>query len=287
MINNQKDTQKTGSNTYGHSDVSNVNALSNIPLSASFDIAVKKTEKLVTALYLVSDCMDTDDALKAKIRLLGVELLSDIHELSALSPLEKHAYISILLSSIHELISFIDISHNIGFISEMNTSILKKEFSLLAADLIARQEKDKHFTFTLDNKMFDLSDELQQNNLYGNENDLNYSGQKAGQRGEHFENTKRTPFGSVSHTNNKALLQNSQIKKSTSTVTTVSERKDRTEKILELIKNKKDISIKDISLAFTDCSEKTIQRELNSLIAKGHLKKSGTKRWSRYSIEKI
>jgi DeoR/GlpR family transcriptional regulator of sugar metabolism len=48
--------------------------------------------------------------------------------------------------------------------------------------------------------------------------------------------------------------------------------------------SKKDVSIKDISLVLTDCSEKTIQRELNSLVLKGQLKKTGAKRWSRYSI---
>ena len=46
------------------------------------------------------------------------------------------------------------------------------------------------------------------------------------------------------------------------------------------------VSIKDISAQFTDCSEKTIQRELNDLVIKGRIKKSGSKRWSRYlSIE--
>jgi predicted HTH transcriptional regulator len=44
------------------------------------------------------------------------------------------------------------------------------------------------------------------------------------------------------------------------------------------------ITIKDISNQFADCSEKTIQRELNLLILKGQIKKSGAKRWSRYKI---
>ena len=57
-------------------------------------------------------------------------------------------------------------------------------------------------------------------------------------------------------------------------------------KILSLIKDvdttKSGVSIKDISSAFTDCGEKTIQRELNSLVAKGLVHKIGAKRWSRY-----
>ena len=59
---------------------------------------------------------------------------------------------------------------------------------------------------------------------------------------------------------------------------------DRRTRILEIIKDKKDASIKDISTVISDCSEKTIQRELMSLISEGVISKTGERRWSRYSI---
>ena len=273
-MNNQKDTQKTDLNTYGQSNVSDIKSLANMPV---YDFANKKTEKLVTALYLVSDCMDTDDALKMKLRLLGVELLSDMYKISTLSPKDMHSFISVSLAHIHELLSFIEIAYTIGFISEMNTTILKKEFSLLAADLKLIQEKDKHFIFKLDEKMFNISEEKREENIMTNGGGYDYKGQQ-------FLKDKRTSFNSMSLTNNKSPIVSFQTKKTNSNSTNLSERKDRTAKILELIKVQKDISIKDISLAFTDCSEKTIQRELNNLISKGQLKKTGSKRWSRYSI---
>ena len=152
-MNNQKDTKKTDLNIYGQSNVSDIKSLSDRSI---YDFANKKTEKLVTALYMVSDCMDTDDALKVKLRLLGVELLSDIYKLSILSPMDKHNYIGISLTHIYELLSFIEIAYTIGFISEMNTTILKKEFSALATDLQGNLSKDKHFTFTLNDKMFEV-----------------------------------------------------------------------------------------------------------------------------------
>lgn len=274
-MNNQKDIQKTDVNTYEQSNVSDMKSLANIPV---YEFANKKTEKLVTALYMVSDCMDTDDALKTKIRLLGVELLSDIYKLSILSPVEKHTYISISLNHIHELLSFIEIAYTIGFISEMNTTILKKEFSALTADLKSNLAKDKHFTFTLDEKMFEQKDKEE-----GEVNGFNYNGQSI--------KDKRTPFNTMSFINNKSPLSSLVSKKVYHTTTNLSDRKDRTDKILSLIKDQaighkeeEGISIKDISLAFTDCSEKTIQRELNSLVSKGQLKKIGSKRWSRYSL---
>ena len=277
-MNNQKDTQKTGINIYGQSDVSDVKSLSNIPI---YDFANKKTEKLVTALYMVTDCMDTDDALKGKLRLLGVELLSNMYNLTSLSPMDKHVYIPIYLNNIHEILSFIEISNTIGFISEMNTLILKKEFNNLVRELQTCQSKDKHFTFTLDEKMFETKEDeigLEKGDSF------NYNDQK-------FIKDKRTTFNTMSFINKKSPLSQIQPKKTNNNSFSPIDKQERSNKIMTLIKDKKDnqgnqtgVSIKDISLSFTDCSEKTIQRELNNLVLSGKLKKTGAKRWSRYSV---
>lgn len=44
------------------------------------------------------------------------------------------------------------------------------------------------------------------------------------------------------------------------------------------------MSIKDIADNVPGCSEKTIQRDLNLLLDRGLIKKTGEKRWSRYSV---
>lgn len=54
--------------------------------------------------------------------------------------------------------------------------------------------------------------------------------------------------------------------------------------IIGLLKRKKEIMIKDVSPLIDGCSEKTIQRELLAMVASGILKKTGEKRWSRYSL---
>lgn len=60
--------------------------------------------------------------------------------------------------------------------------------------------------------------------------------------------------------------------------------KDRREAVLSVIKNKGKASIKDISTLIRGVSEKTIQRELLSLIAAGVVLKQGERRWSTYSL---
>lgn len=54
--------------------------------------------------------------------------------------------------------------------------------------------------------------------------------------------------------------------------------------IVAILKRKKEVMIKDISPLISGCSEKTIQRELATMVQTGILKKIGEKRWSRYSL---
>ncbi len=106
---------------------------------------------------------------------------------------------------------------------------------------------------------------------------------------------KDNTYNSMSFINNRSPLQDRQLQKTNSN--TSADKELRINKIVSIIKdlsrdkvgtknlpgNQTGISIKDISLSFTDCSEKTIQRELNNLVLKGKLKKIGAKRWSRYA----
>ncbi len=54
--------------------------------------------------------------------------------------------------------------------------------------------------------------------------------------------------------------------------------------IIGLLKRKREAMIKDITPLIHGCSEKTIQRELLSMVKSGILRKEGEKRWSRYSL---
>ena len=61
---------------------------------------------------------------------------------------------------------------------------------------------------------------------------------------------------------------------------------DRAERIQTVLEAKPQATIKDIAEVITDVSEKTIQRELNSLIEKGQVVREGERRWSKYSVKK-
>ena len=61
---------------------------------------------------------------------------------------------------------------------------------------------------------------------------------------------------------------------------------DRSVRIKTVLEAKPEATIKDIAEVITDVSEKTIQRELNSLIEKGQVLRQGERRWSKYSLAK-
>lgn len=61
---------------------------------------------------------------------------------------------------------------------------------------------------------------------------------------------------------------------------------DRSTRIKTVLEAVPDATIKDIAEVITDVSEKTIQRELNSLIEKGQVIRQGERRWSKYSLAK-
>jgi hypothetical protein len=59
---------------------------------------------------------------------------------------------------------------------------------------------------------------------------------------------------------------------------------DRRNLIITEIKKQGEVSVKDIAKIMTDVSEKTLQRELISMVDEKIIVKKGERRWSRYSI---
>ena len=58
----------------------------------------------------------------------------------------------------------------------------------------------------------------------------------------------------------------------------------RRDRIIDILRDNPWATIKDISSAITDCSEKTIQRELISMINDNVVVREGERRWSKYKL---
>lgn len=92
------------------------------------DYLLKKAEKLTTALYLVSDIMSEKEPMKWRLRESGVDLLSDVTVAATLPGSERMSILRNVMKRVDRVVSFLDITLAARMLSEMNITILKKEY---------------------------------------------------------------------------------------------------------------------------------------------------------------
>ena len=227
-----------------------------------------KVQKLVAACYLITDLMKDSEPLKWQIRDTGLSLLSDNLNLIRASSADRRVIFDVVSGLSLEIISFIEIAYIAGLVSPMNFSLLQKEFSDLIT-LIQEKENPKALesSFVLSKQFLEVD-----KSLYA-------EGYDKGQSTNVLNNMSFRKENQPTH--QKTSVQRNPQKDSGSN----DKKNDRQELIINhLRKVGGEISVKEFSGVIPGCGEKTIQRELLSLVAKGVLKKVGERRWSKYSL---
>ena len=274
----------------------------------AISISYTKTNKLITALYMVTDILDSAEPIRHKMRVLGADILSDIHLANSYSIKDTGLKV---ISNINAIISFLDLSFTLGMISEMNVNILKKEFLALKNSLKESVVIPNSF-MTGGQSLTDFLNEVDENTFE----------EKTEIRNPLFTRTPMFPHnrnisqghGSSIHTSTRIGVQ-----KGSTLLRALSDKigdKDNTKKVppnihkeeFELIKKERRNEILNIIKSYvlsngqaqgatiTDInskaqghiksmSEKTLQRELVSMVEDDVLYKTGSKRWSRYFIK--
>jgi hypothetical protein len=254
-------------------------------LQSLSDTAVlfSRTEKVTTALYMVTDCMSDTEPIRHRLRQLSVSLVSLVRSIVLKNQFETHFITTEITHTVEEILSFLTMSANLGFISIMNYEILYKEFNKVNnvcrlyqhnGVLVSPQDvfgQNKRATnFVLDPEFF-----ADKNLLQNTEN-----------QGSVIRDTNRHSNGHEQGTknSNQSFAKNN-TKESLSDKSKPAHIDERNQRILDFVKSKGQfISVTDISNHITDCSEKTIQRSLIQLVETGVLKRVGEKRWARYGI---
>lgn len=251
----------------------------------------KKTEKLTTATYLLTDFWNDDDPLKWSLRKKSLSLFSDLVSLSQ----RKFSLPVSLSGSSHvlEIISMLDIAHTARMISEMNYSILRKEYEDLLKTIETRFKTNGsgQEAISFSSEFFGYLDERENNTPADKFSADFYKGQELkfpkSLSFRNFEEDKKPQEPSSLESRalyNQNHFYKRNVSQKTNPIKKTSRSKQRKEAILSHFKRGQQMSIKDISKQITDCSEKTIQRELISLVNKGVLLKQGKKRWSTYVL---
>jgi hypothetical protein len=102
-------------------------------------LIAKKSERLVTALYLVTDLISDMEPIKNSLRKNAVTLLSSMNALAQLDVKDKLTEFKLSLKAVTEIISLLHVSITTGIVSEMNGHLLMDGFRTLQSALEKRQ----------------------------------------------------------------------------------------------------------------------------------------------------
>ena len=213
----------------------------------------KKAERLAKAIHLIAPAFVESVSLKNRIDAIAVGLI----DAAILPPGTSRTALSRELLALSSVLS---IARTSGFLSTMNAELIVREAHMLLHEVAAYEEPRLFFdeTPTLSSIAKDtLSREITEDVPITSSKHAPAHPAKKGISKGHLKDTTQTPEGPI---------------------------KDRRDAILSIIKNKGTASIKDISTHVRGVSEKTIQRELATLISEGEVSKQGERRWSTYSL---
>jgi predicted transcriptional regulator len=221
----------------------------------SAERAYRRVERLSMALYLLTNHVPESEPLRNSIRSEIIKLGECILELRD----ELRAVESVRLSStrslIRHIISLIHLLVAAGYISVQNGEVASSALDDLGMFINSSQRSplSEYVSLTHD----DFLDQR-----------MSFTGQKESLKDtSHITDTDKEKDKDMSVTKSDSV-----------------QLKNRANSILEILRSGGEQGIKDISAHVPEYSEKMIQRVLADLIKNGQVKKSGSKRWSRYSL---
>jgi hypothetical protein len=304
-------------------------------------LIAKKSEKLVTALYLVTDLISDSEPIKHGLRKNAVALLSSMNSLAQHEVKDRVLELKMSLRSVTEITSLLHVALTTGIVSKMNGELLMEGFRSLQLVLEKKQplftkemlyvedeeslEKES-ISQAVTSTSYDALTPLSIARLHETKEELrrNQDALRQSQILNRFERTREDKGQFIKET--KVENGSSFIKDKTSDSLPKEERDEvstplttgaalkemsthdvllthaarpttsftssfqmkkmsRREQILALFVRGVDVSIKDIAARIKGCSEKTIQRELNTLVYDNVIERIGEKRWSRYVLK--
>ena len=278
-------------------------------------LVAKKSERLVTALYLVTDLMSDTEPIKHGLRTNAVALLSSMNALSQLDVKDRVLEFKISLKSVTEIISLFHVAVTTGIVSNMNgeilmdgfrslQSVLEKKQPILTREMLTIDHEEEllsgtHFSSAVTSTSYDVLTPLSLARLHGEGEDVkrahdavksaqlfakleakdNSKGHDVGDRESDKQDISKRDTSAV----NSVLMKHS-VSQSSLASSFQMRKQSRRDQILSLFVKGVDVSIKDIAARIKGCSEKTIQRELNALLYDNVIERIGEKRWSRYIL---
>lgn len=212
-----------------------------------------QVEAISKAVYLVTDLFDQSEPLKMSLRRVVVNCLE--------KDFDKDSFV--------KLNSLLKLSRDMDLITQMNANLLINAVNGYLSDLnkVEIREEIKIDTILNMNIEVDKVEEIDKPVIIENKQVVELISE------ERLE--KKVP--------NITINNNTQNIKTINNISM--DIGSRRKKILEIVKSRGAVTINEFIESIKGCSSKTIQRELTSLVLSGTLKKTGERRWSKYSLK--
>lgn len=286
---------------------SNISNYYNVADHRIYVSLAERSQKIVTALYMVTDFLDSNDALRSLLRTSSTESMKDLFSLTHAQKMNRVETLSRVHTAWFAVISYLEVAFRNGFISDMNFGVIKGEIEKLRSDIDVQIKKslpyDRKENNTLSVREFSFSDSFFRTSQSSNGAKKSFESQT--EKKEIIKDTvesetevvkdideeqpvfvaKPSPKKAFDDAVEKKRQAVKPLRKKVIREPKTNEAKEeRKENILKILKQKRDASINDISALFKDISSKTIQRDLSDLIDEGLIVKEGSRRWSKYNL---
>ena len=233
----------------------------------------RKAERLAKAIQLITPAFATAPSLKNRLDGIAVGLI----DAAILPPSSAREALSRELLALSSILS---VARTGSLLSDMNADLITREAHLLLQEIASYEEPRLFLEESL--TLAELAKRApDMRPVSTNENtDREFLAKRAGNDKRHSVEFK----GHIKD-NSRDAKENAQNTASTHSAEKGSEgTSDRQEAIIQILRSKGSSYIKDISTMIREVSEKTIQRELQTLINKGVIQKEGERRWTQYSL---
>lgn len=248
-----------------------------------FVYVFKKAERILAALYMMSNFFDIDEPAKVRIRTLGLDFLSLSIKISDQSSFSRDQSIKMLAAILLELTSIFEISFLSGMVSEMNHAILRREFDTLLEIVISLEKAGRMGESVVLSDPFFAVFDSETSARTGEKSAVMRSNPDLKPK----ESERDAPSGGHKKDSGSDDIKQDFSKGQYKGHSDVNDKKEiRKNLILSLLGRRDALTIREISAVIHDCSQKTVQRELQALVDQNVLNKAGERRWTRYFLPK-
>lgn len=226
------------------------------------DRAYRRAERIAAGLHMLTSHISDQEPVRSEVRSAAALVLSDVLKLrDEMRSAHSHS-VAELQGRIRYLISLVRIMSVSGFVSQQNATTVIEALDELGTYIVASQRSVLSENISISRE--DLVDvrmptyrPVQSRNVRDMSDVKDIKDNTATKDNRDVSNNSGDSIGNVSV---------------------------RVQSILEILKVGGSLGIKDISANLPEYSEKMIQRELLDLATRGAIKKTGLKRWSKYSL---